>query len=286
MRVAVAAVAVAVAVAAEPRSSPPEPFSQIDSLLTRAEDAHIAHDTPRALEALRGAEKLMPAATIASFELGNLLLAPLQAADESGLQIDEGAAAEAEGAFRRALSQTKAMRKAPSRWHAPLGMAYNNLANLLSLRGRYAEAETLLRTGLTLQPLAYQYNGLANILMQRAAHEGGTTIGGDDPNWHRGAANGNKNTEQPNASEEEDDDDWIEEVDEAKADASSGNGASAAMDADGGERRWLLEEARTMLLSAIEHEQTANCVSAPPMLAAYHANLVEVLTQVRPALAT
>jgi hypothetical protein len=75
-------------------------------------------------------------------------------------QSEQQQAAEAEHAFRHALGSSTTASP------APLGMAYNNLANLISLRGRASEAEHLLRLGLQLQPLAYQYNGLANLLLE------------------------------------------------------------------------------------------------------------------------
>ena len=40
-------------------------------------------------------------------------------------------------------------------------MAYNNLANVLTLSRRTREAESLLRRGLKLQPLAYRTTGSA-----------------------------------------------------------------------------------------------------------------------------
>ena len=51
-------------------------------------------------------------------------------------------------------------------------MAYNNLANVLTLSRRTREAESLLRRGLKLQPLAYQYNGLGNLRLKRRGAAG------------------------------------------------------------------------------------------------------------------
>ena len=50
----------------------------IDALLSQAEANHRTGRTPAALEELREAHRLAPSATLAPFELGNLLLAALQ----------------------------------------------------------------------------------------------------------------------------------------------------------------------------------------------------------------
>ena len=145
----------------------------IDALLSQAESNHRTGRTPAALEELREAHRLAPSATLAPFELGNLLLAALQSSSSPLSPSHAEQAKEAEKAFRAALSPPQVV--TPSRHLAPVGMAYNNLANLLSLRGRHSEAEELLRTGLSVQPVAYQYNGLANILLRKAdgAADGG-----------------------------------------------------------------------------------------------------------------
>ena len=62
---------------------------------------------------------------------------------------------------------------------APLGMAYDNLASLMSFRGKYNGAEKLLRTGLRLKPIAYQYNGLASLLLRRAEKQSARRSGAD-----------------------------------------------------------------------------------------------------------
>ena len=133
----------------------------IDALLSQAESNHRTGRTPAALEELREAHRLAPSATLAPFELGNLLLAALQSSSSPLSPSHAEQAKEAEKAFRAALLPPQVV--TPSRHLAPVGMAYNNLANLLSLRGRHSEAEELLRTGLSVQPVAYQYNGLSLI---------------------------------------------------------------------------------------------------------------------------
>ena len=141
------------------------PRSPSASLMASAERQYARGDVFEAASSLRNAITASPTNGLAYFELGNCLYAPLQAAADSGGSSLKGRseqqqAAEAEHAFRHALGSSATASP------APLGMAYNNLANLLSLRGRASEAERLLRLGLQLQPLAYHYNGLANLLLE------------------------------------------------------------------------------------------------------------------------
>ena len=132
--------------------------------MASAERQYARGDVFEAASTLRHAITSSPTHGLAYFELGNCLYAPLRAAADGGAslkgQSEQQQATEAEHAFRYALGSSTTASP------APLGMAYNNLANLLSLRGRASEAEHLLRLGLQLQPLAYQYNGLANLLLE------------------------------------------------------------------------------------------------------------------------
>ena len=130
-------------------------------LLAVAERQHVRGDYREAVSTLHTVIRSSPSHGLAYFELGNCLYAPLQQVASSGGSLKEwnAQAVEAEHAFRHALG-------APTESPAPVGMAYNNLANLISLQGRATEAEHLLRLGLRLQPLAYQYNGLANLLLE------------------------------------------------------------------------------------------------------------------------
>ena len=143
-----------------------------ERLMAAAKAYHAAGRATEAEQALREVMSLSPFASIAAFELGNCMFAPLQSAADAGLAFDDGRGAEAEAAFRAALAAraASAARHAvvPVQLRAPLGMAYNNLANVVSLRGRHREAEALLRVGLAVQPIAYQYNGLASLLVRRA----------------------------------------------------------------------------------------------------------------------
>ena len=245
--------------------------AEVDSLLARAEAHHVARRHRDALDALRSAARLAPHASVAPFEMGNLLLARLQAnaevrakAGPAVEEADEGAEAEeAEAAFRAALATEPA--SAPSRPHrhlAPLGMVYNNLANLLSLRGRAAEAEALLRSGLRLAPVAYQYNGLASLLLRKATHAG------------------DKPTPAPPPLAADDDDAWFEETsdsDEATV------RVAAPVESN---RTALLVEAASLLQMAISHERDAGRAcggggggGAPPMEHAYRENLAHVFSQ-------
>ena len=144
---------------------------RLDNLLSSAAASHAAGETSAAKASLRQALQIAPTAGIASFELGNCLFAPLQAAAEAGQPVDDASAAQAESAFRAALAVDRTDSSLPVRLHAPIGMTYNNLANLLSVQGRSDEAEALLRAGLRIEPIAYQYNGLAGLLLDRVGEE-------------------------------------------------------------------------------------------------------------------
>ena len=135
-------------------------------LMLVASRAHEAQDHEYAIRSLRAALEITPNAGSMYFELGNCLFAPLQSAAEAGDPVDAKRANEAESAFRAAIAADDD--QMPPTLQTPIGMAYNNLGNLLTLQQRYEEAETMLRTGLRIQPIAYQYNGLAHVLVQRA----------------------------------------------------------------------------------------------------------------------
>ena len=170
--------------AASPAAQPVDATS-VDAFLLSAQSHHHANRPDEALDALRSACQLAPSATVASFELGNILLARLQASEGDSQAAQDEQAAEAEDAFRAALGPPKSA--TPPHHRAPIGMAYNNLANLLSLTRRYTEAEGLLRTGLRVQPVAYQYNGLASLLLRKAQTASVAADSADDETAARGS---------------------------------------------------------------------------------------------------
>ena len=223
----------------------------VDAHLVESEALHSSGDTKRAAQELRRAEQLVPAAGVASFELGNVLFAPLQMAAERSTHIDEALAAEAERAFRAAIAadESDAAVRLPARLRTPIGMAYNNLANLLSVRRRYDEAEAMLRVGLRVQPIAYQYNGLASLLLQKSKR-GGRGGGGESAG---GSSEGG--------------DEWYEDRD----------GSIAPLHPEAADLA-LLNEAASLLELAITHERN-ECPAGPKMESAYRGNLAQVLTR-------
>ena len=276
---------VALAVASEDEAS------AVDHALSHAEAHHLAGDTAMALNMLRAAVRTSPGATVLSFELGNCLFAPLQAAAEAGAAVEGASAAEAESAFRVALSEgtEAAANKTPRRHLAPIGMAYNNLANLMSLRGRYDEAEELLRAGLRrADKVAYQYNGLASLLLRKASSVAKTPPPASQQAGVAAASIGDL--------DDDDDDDWFEDESGSSPSPSGGRGSGAAdgaaagaagAGADAGEQARLLDEAASLLGMAIAHEResTAACApAAPPMEHAYRENLAHVRARRAPAL--
>ena len=252
------------------------------TLIASAEALHVVGNVEAAIEKLRVAAQSDARATMASFELGNILFAPLQAAAESGEAVrrDDPAAREAEAAFRAALPDvTPSATSTPSPLKAPTGMVYNNLANLLSLLGSYDEAEELLRAGLRIDPVAYQYNGLANLLLRKA------TTAVQSTHTESGASGVPSRSSQANEEEEDDDDDWF--VDETVPPPPAAP-ASPAVNAT----HAALEEAVALLHQAVAHEHAISAAAAsskgecgssgsgggaPPMEHAYRENLAHVL---------
>ena len=236
----------------------------VDDALSRAEAHHLAGDTEMALDVLRQAVRTSPGALVLSFELGNCLFAPLQFAAETGALVEGAAAIEAESAFRAALGEgtVAAANETPQRHLAPVGMVYNNLANLMSLRGRYDEAEELLRAGLhRADKVAYLYNGLANLLLRKAR-----SVAKTPPPASAQAGLGSGDSEDDG----DDDDNWFDD-ESGSSPPSSGS--------RGGEQARLLDEAASLLSMAIAHERenTAACApAAPPMEHAYRENLAHV----------
>ena len=133
-------------------------------LVSRAEEEHGRGDTSASLVTLRAATHLAPTFGRAYFELGNLLAA---AAAQSGVEGEPWAAQrrrelmrrEAEKMYRtsigaagppgvRAQLERGSIAVDSALAAVPTAMAINNLARLLSTRGRFDEAETLLRSAL------------------------------------------------------------------------------------------------------------------------------------------